>query len=383
MLERCPSIRVHGGPRHRGRQYGEAARERVRISRECYEEAFGRTAGWTWAQARDAAAAYLGPVGAAYPQYVDEMRGIAEGAGLAFEDVLTLNTRTEVMYAAKARQAAALGRGECTAFALSGARTASGRPLAGQNWDWLTHCFETVVVLEVDQPDAPNFVTVVEAGLLAKASLNAAGLAVVTNALVTSADRGRPGLPYHVLLRALADCETPRDGVAAVLGHVRSSSANYLLVSGDGLVIDLEAGPGDYRDVSLLEPDEGVLVHTNHFLRPPPGQDDVSVWAMPDTHLRRQRALPALADPGRRHEPESLRGVLADHAGFPFGVCSHPDPRVADGPAWATITAVVVDPAERRLWRTAGPPCEEPLAEVDLGGLLHEPTPLAKYRPTG
>ncbi|HET9072232.1 MAG TPA: C45 family peptidase [Acidimicrobiales bacterium] len=383
MEQRYPSIRVGGGPRQRGRAYGEAARDRVRISREAYEEAFGRTAGWTWAQARDAAAAYLAPVEAAFPQYLEEMRGIAEGAGLPFEDVLTLNTRTEVMYAAKARQAASLGRGECTSFALLGERTASGRLLAGQNWDWLAHCTETVVVLEVEQPGAVNFVTVVEAGLLAKASLNAAGLAVATNALVTSADRGAPGLPYHVILRGLADCETPADGVDVVLGHVRSSSANYLLASADGLVLDLEAAPGDYRAVSVLEPEGGALVHTNHFLRPPAGQDDVSVWAMSDTHLRRQRALPALADPGRRHDPESIRDVLADHAGYPFGVCSHADPRVGDGPAWATITAVVMDPAERRLWLTSGRPCETPLLEVELGGLLHEPTPLAKHRPAG
>ena len=34
------------------------------------------------------------------------MRGIAEGAGVGFEDVLAINTRTEVMFAAKAREVA-------------------------------------------------------------------------------------------------------------------------------------------------------------------------------------------------------------------------------------------------------------------------------------
>jgi hypothetical protein len=38
------------------------------------------------------------------------------------------------------------------------------------------HAARTLVVLEVRQPDGPNFVTVVEAGLLAKTGMNAAGL---------------------------------------------------------------------------------------------------------------------------------------------------------------------------------------------------------------
>jgi isopenicillin-N N-acyltransferase-like protein len=60
-------------------------------------------------------------------------------------------------------------------------------------------------VLEVRQDEGPDFVTVVEAGLLAKTGMNAAGLGLVTNALVTDADVGEPGLPYHVLLRAHPD----------------------------------------------------------------------------------------------------------------------------------------------------------------------------------
>ncbi|MHB1927965.1 MAG: C45 family autoproteolytic acyltransferase/hydrolase [Acidimicrobiales bacterium] len=386
MRSTYPQIRVSGGARERGRQYGEGARDRIRISRERYEDVFGATAGWTWARAAEAAQRYVPAIEAAFPQYLEEMHGIAEGAGLAFEDVLTLNTRTEVMYAAKARAAAAIieapGRGECTSFAVLGGRTRSGRPLAGQNWDWLSHCFDTVVVLEVEQPDGPNYVTVVEAGLLAKVSLNAAGVAVVTNALVTSADRGHPGLPYHVVLRALADCETLADAVTVVVGNRRSSSANYLLCSADGLAIDLEAAPGDHRAVSVLDPVDGAIVHTNHFRCLPAGAEEVSVHAMPDTHLRLQVAAAEVAGAGVALDVDSLGRLLADHRGWPFGICSHPDPRDSGGPELSTVLAAVMDPAERRMWLASGRPCEDPLLEVDLGDLLAERSALAKLRPT-
>ena len=219
--------------------------------------------------------------------------------------MLTLNTRTEVIWAATAREAAEEGRRrarECTSFALAGRRTRAGRPLTGQNWDWLTHCRDTLVILEVEQPDAPNYVTVVEAGLLAKCSLNSAGLAVMTNALVTSADRGEPGIPYHVMLRALADCEQLSSAIDTIQKNFRASAANYLLSTGDDVAVDLEAGPGDFLAVQAILPEDGALVHTNHFLRSPRRQDDVSLYAMPDSLIRLQRAEQAIARSAEPHD---------------------------------------------------------------------------------
>ena len=83
-----------------------------------------------------------------------------------------------------------------------------------------------MVVLEVRQDEDPDFVTVVKAGLLAKTGMNAAGLGLVTNTLVTDADVGEPGLPYHVLLRAVLDCATVTDALQVLQAGPRSSSAN-------------------------------------------------------------------------------------------------------------------------------------------------------------
>jgi len=59
------------------------------------------------------------PIGKIMPAYLEELRGIADGAGLDLADVLAINVRTEVMYAAKARQAPTTARlpAECSAFA--------------------------------------------------------------------------------------------------------------------------------------------------------------------------------------------------------------------------------------------------------------------------
>ncbi|GGO79045.1 C45 family autoproteolytic acyltransferase/hydolase [Nonomuraea cavernae] len=376
---RYPRIRVSGGPYERGRLYGDAARDRVHRGRAGYEAAFARAAGWSWEQAVEAAAPLEAAIAAVFPAYVEEMRGIADGAQLAFADVLTMNARTEVMWAATARQAASMRAAharECSSFALLPGRTADRHTMVGQNWDWLVHSFETVVVLEVEQDDAPNYVTVVEAGLLAKTSMNSSGLAIATNALVTSADRGAPGLPYHVVLRALADCHTLTDAVNVVQRHWRSSSANYLLAHQDGTAINLETAPGDHSQVYPLLPVGGGLVHTNHFLAPLREVTDVSLYAMADSLVRLQRVQAAIAETGRPATVDSLREALSDHADHPYSVCCHPDVRAAPDERSATVMSVIMDLDERTIWLSDGNPCRHPHRPLTFDGLLDKPSPL-------
>ena len=363
-LDGIPRVRVEGTSYERGRQYGAQARDRVRRSVQAYRQVFAHYAGWDWPAVRRAATAFQAPVAGFRPAYLEEMRGIADGAGLDLADVLAINVRTEVMYAAKARQAplasrAARAPAECSAFAVVQDRPAP--TLIGQNWDWLLHSAETLVLLEVRQDDGPDFATVVEAGLLAKAGLNAAGLGLVTNALVTDADVGTPGLPYHVLLRAILDCTTVTEALMVLQAGERSSSANYLIAHSSGAALDLEAAPGDFTRLYPLYPEHGMLVHTNHFLSPRLHPVDLSLWAMPSSAVRLQR-LRAFRDavrPGDRDWTlEEFRVLLADHADYPYSVCAHPEPGVHPCEQGATIASVLMDLTAGRMWVAAGHPCQ-------------------------
>jgi isopenicillin-N N-acyltransferase-like protein len=369
-----PRIRVAGTPYDRGRQYGAQARAQVHLSVRAYQRVFAHYAGWDWPEVRRAAAAFEAPIAAFRPAYLDEMRGLADGAGVDLADVLAINVRTEVMYAAKARQAPLAARvrrspAECSAFAVVPAPWADGHQAAtllGQNWDWLLHSAQTLVVLEVSQDDGPDFVTVVEAGLLAKVGLNAAGLGLATNALVTDADTGAPGLPYHVLLRAILDCATVTEALGVLQAGIRSSSANYLIAHASGATLDVEAAPGDFTRLYPHFPHRGVLLHTNHFLSPRLHPVDVSLWAMPSSAVRLQRLRTALSDPATL---DDFRAVLADHADYPHSICSHPDPNDHPLEQGATIASVLMDLSARRLWLAPGNPCRLPYSELDLSCL--------------
>ena len=317
------------------------------------------------------AARYTEPITVFRAAYDQEIRGIAEGANLAYEDVLAINVRTEVMYAAKARNAAmTLPRTlECTAFAA--VPPSEAMPvLIGQNWDWKTHAAETTVVLETDAEDGPRFVTVVEAGLLAKAGFNAAGIGVVTNALVTDQDLGVPGVPYHVLLRAILDATTPAAALATLQRATRSSSAHYLVAHRDHLALGVEATPGGFADLHLTQPDHrGVVLHTNHLTHPRVRHVDVGVWLMPDSVFRLQRADRWLD----QHDPfdsATYESLLSDHAGHPTGVCCHPDLSAIAPEQDSTVFSLVMDLGAMTMRLADGRPCENDYRTLDYAAFL-------------
>jgi isopenicillin-N N-acyltransferase like protein len=364
-----PRVQVSGSPFERGVSYATQARKRVERSIEGYARVFSDEAGLEWSAVRELAKRFEDPIGRFGSDYLEELRGIANGAAVDVLDVLALNVRTEIMFSAKARGAAAAARtGECTAYALVPAPGDSSPTIIGQNWDWLVHCFGTVVVLESEQPDGPNFVTVVEAGLLSKMGMNAAGLGLVTNALVTDADKGEPGVPYHVLLRAILDCESVVEAFETLQRARRSSSANYLVAHEDGSALNVEAAPGDYAKLFLVDPC-GPYLHTNHFISSRFDGHDVSLWAMPDSPVRLGRMRAASVEDGGLDGPRMME-VMADHAGFPNSVCCHANSQRPLTDQFATVASVVMELTTRTMWLADGQPCKRPFKRLDYSEFL-------------
>lgn len=366
-------IRVTGSAYERGESYGTQTRDEIRRSVEGYELAFAKQRGWSWAEAVAQAAPYEAVIEDSFPELITEMRGIAAGAGLTFADILTLNCRTELLWPGLTATAPLGGARECTSFGLTPERTASGEVWVGQNWDWLVHGVESVVMLEVERDERPNFVTIVEAGLLAKAGMNASGVAVVANALVSSADLGDLGLPFHIMLRAVLDCETLTDVVHTLHERRRASSANYLVGEASGAVMNLEVAPGGVDRASVLLPQNGAVVHANHFQSPPAGITDLAPLGMSDSYVRQQRMSAAVAEHRRTLTLDDVHETLCDHAGFPNSVCCHPDPRDAEGEQWQTVLSVVFEPATQTMYLAPGTPCTNPKERFDLSAFLGTP----------
>jgi isopenicillin-N N-acyltransferase-like protein len=285
-----------------------------------------------------------------WPELLEEIEGIAAGAGQDALELLAVNARTELLAPGPAAECSVIGR------------VGDGRVELAQTWDWHPDLASARVIVTTAPPGRPWFTTVTEAGMLAKLGLNQAGLACGLNFLTCSADGGVDGIPIHILLRLLLDrCGSATEALELLLGaDVSASSCVTVAVQEPGgpTLFAVELSPGG--PTVVWPDDDGWLVHTNHFLSPPARGEDTQPRTHPGTLLRHRHLERVLRDgigPAR---------ALAEH--FPAGesICRHGD----TSPVWAdrreTLLAIAMDPGAPALGVAAGPPCRFPFEPVAL-----------------
>jgi isopenicillin-N N-acyltransferase like protein len=287
-------------------------------------------------------------VAARWPDLVEELEGIASGAGQPVESLLAVNARTELL---------AQAGGECSLVAA----VSDGACTVAQNWDWHPDLRDSLVLWTVRQPSGRWFATLTEAGMLAKVGLSSAALCCGLNFLRCSADGGLEGVPIHVLLRVLLDrTGTLPDALELLARTPVAASSCITLGWADGAeaaVVAAELSPGGCE---LVWPDAADrIVHTNHFLVPPPRGRDLEVAESPSTLLRRW----AVARDARRGADGA---GLCSHAGAPESPCRHDDGTLPWAQRRATLASIAMEPGARRMRIAAGPPCETPFREVVL-----------------
>jgi isopenicillin-N N-acyltransferase-like protein len=361
-----PLIEISGTPVDRGRQYGEAVRPQLHAALAYYEEAFGQSSGLTWAQVTTRAARWLDPVRDYAPHLLDEMRGIADGAGVDLLDVLALNARGEVIYdrsfadmetgTAKPEEEAADG---CTSFAAYGEASGDGHVWAGQNWDWRAGVADTVVMLRVVQPPHPTLIMQVEAGQIGRQGANSAGIALNANGL-----GGRfsdaIGLPQTVVRRSVLDQHAVTDALDVLCRTRAHIASNALLTCREGFAVDLETTPAGH---GWMYPTDGLLVHGNHYQAGVPVAIAANYRPMSSDSLvrvpRAEQGLKALrSSTGADESRKVIKQAMSDHLGHPESLCTHPDPRRPAVKHWATLVSSCVDLTSGDYHVTAGTPCD-------------------------
>jgi isopenicillin-N N-acyltransferase-like protein len=351
-IQTVPHIRISGSAEARGYELGREASDRIAKSLANYAETFDHYTGLPWDEICGRADAFLPAIEEYDYEIADEMRGIARGAGVDLREILALNVRTEVMYGVSANIKA-----ECTAFATEKGLSAVGHVMIGQNWDWRPVCREACILLEVEQPDKPSFITFLEAGLVGKMGLNSAGIGLVTNLLITDRDRGEVGVPFHVVLRGILNSTSLQDARRAVTRARRAASANYLIADRDGEMINLETEPGWEETVYSSLPGDGVLTHANCFLTGLESIRDVGMEKLPDSRARTDRLRQLLAAGGVLDIGE-IEAALVDHSGHPDSICRHTNEQEHPIEQIATNASLIMDLTTSEMRIAVGPPCE-------------------------
>jgi isopenicillin-N N-acyltransferase-like protein len=342
----CRVIELTGGASERGEVYGRDAKDEIALGVDNYLAQM-RDAGFPLAELDGLANLFLPTIEAFDSEQLEEMRGIARGAGLPLSHILLLNARTELLKLAgnaalRAGLEAERGADGCTTVIVQPERSADGRLVHAHNWDWKATCAETCVILRITGTDAPDMLVFTEAGALARFGFNAAGIAITGNYLECERDYRQSGVPLALLRRKVLRQWNYSDAFGAVYTMPKSASNNIALSHApSGVVHDLECAPDE---TFVIEPSDGLLVHSNHWLSPVALAKlrDTGPANSPCSHWREQRARRLLMNE-RRIDDTVLERVLRDSEGSPFSICVPPRRSAFTGIS-ATVVSLIMRP---------------------------------------
>ena len=198
---------------------------------------------------------------AAWPRYVRELEGIADGAGVPFDTVFLWNCRGDLPAAGDQSRDAETEAAGCTTLMIPPRGANPG--IIAHNEDDAPELRGHCHVVDVRPDDAPGFVSFYTPGLLPghTFAVNRAGL-------VQAIDNVRPddrriGVPRHLVCRAVLDCEGLDDALARIRGTGRASGFHHALgCAGDRRLLSVEAPASGCAVVEANAP----RVHANHLL---------------------------------------------------------------------------------------------------------------------
>lgn len=360
-----PLIVVEGDPRERGIAYGEQAQEQIRRSLTFYSESVTPALGISFGDVCDQVIDRLPAWRALDDEVITEVEGIAAGSGQEVAEILALNSRGAFVRppADQQRDAAAPPDG-CTSWVVLPGASADGHMWTGQNWDYLAGIQDTIVLVHIRPDRGPRQLMIVEAGQIGRHGANDAGIALHANGL-SSRLRNPDALPSPLWRRRILRQSNMTSALDAVIRPPRAASTNILLSHRDGFAIDVETQPQTSR---WLYPDDGWLLHTNHYLAEVPHELASTYTPSADSLVRygRGRQILSTAAHAGGIGFEDLASVARDHFADGRGCCSHPELAAPAHERWQTVATVITDLTDGVMAVAAGPPCNSEFSRVRI-----------------
>jgi predicted choloylglycine hydrolase len=290
-------------------------------------------------------------VGQHTPELLDEIRGVADGAEIDYDAIMTLTTT------------APFDPDEmpgCSIVAVMPERTLDGRMIIGRNFDM----FE-----DVSKEGATTYLTYPEERYPSVGNcdtwvgrwdgLNEAGVFTATTALFLPGPKpAQPGLVGWIIGRHILDCCATLDAAVEFVESIPSTGSDGRLIadsSGNAVVIESSA-----EGRAIRYPEDGLLLLTNHALCPAFAGKDRDSDGYADSQARYNR-LRELLDGATVIDVARVKEAMSDHEG---GVCSHKVD--SSGRKDSTIWSVVARPGERKADIAEGHPCRAPYRTVQF-----------------
>jgi hypothetical protein len=336
-------VECRGDGRERGRAHGEALRERIHELLERWDADAARRLGRpapVLVEELVGTTGFMAAIERHTPDLLDEVRGIAEAAGVAFGRVLALNLMDEEWWFT----APATARSACTLVAVGGD---GDRPtLLAQNMDLPEVMDGAQAVLRIGAGGGSAAV-LTAAGMIGLTGVRPEGVGVCVNTL-SMLRHSRDGLPVAFVMRGALERGSVAAAAAFLASVPHASGQHYALADRDGVAGYECSAAGAVRS----DGGAGRLCHTNHPLRSRDLDPDRDPAGAPDSHVR-LAAIEAAA-PAVTSGADAER-VLGDRDA-PLCVIAEPGrPWLTFGSIWAELgrtarVRIAPGPPDRTAW---------------------------------
>jgi len=339
-----PMIEARGTHREVGQQIGQQCQAQIRgILANLRKEL---PMGATWDAMLHKSRLYLEFSAEVYPQYIEELEGIAEGADVSFDEVFL--SMCEELWESTSWQ-----RG-CTDMAARGRATVDGSTLIAHTNDLLPQVEEHLVLLKIQVEGEPEFLGISSGGIAISAGYNAAGISLTGNQVDNNDIR--PGVPRLLVVRALLASSHLSEALDHCLLSQRASSYNNVVADASGEIYSMEGSATDCEPIYI---ENDILAHANHYISPSMRHFEADRSSIGNSILRYNRAMRLLRENYGQLSPDLFKELLADHAGYPTSICKH-------GTETVTVFSIIIQLESLRAWIGRGRACETEYHEYQL-----------------
>jgi predicted choloylglycine hydrolase len=369
---------LSGDFREIGRQYGSACRGSIKVFTKAIQvmRALSERPGATFfdpryrnlplvlprflanrkryrAEARE----YRGILETHYPESIDMLEGMAEGARVALDDLLFLNAASEASL-------------HCTVIATTGSESAAGTPLLAMNADEAKGTERLEAVFDFRPDSGYRYVVTAMKGVLYfNFGMNERGLSMAGTFLFLDVDEdARSQVPMLVYFSILNRCATVDEAIEAVRSLPRADVGLVLYLADAAKFVRVEQSAMD-RTIDVVG--DGLRWNAN-FPNSPVMARFSTLDEMDDaTSLFARNRIKRLTHFGDRFhgafDAEAMHAVLSDHGDTADetnrrSMCMHPEHAAGK----QTCASMIADPARRVVRFYTANPCNGDFVEYRL-----------------
>jgi isopenicillin-N N-acyltransferase-like protein len=354
-----PVLEFQGSFREVGLQIGQAMKPTLERKIARLRESL--LPGVTWREMLHQTKLFVAHSRETFPDYLDEIEGIAHGSGLPLEhlfmslcEVLWEPLYWQSIERPVARKERKKPSACCTDFAARGRATQDGSTLLAHTNDLSPEAEDDLAILRIQAGDEPEFLGVSVGGLGFSAGVNAAGIGLTGNEL--HCNDVRPGIPRMLTVRAILGATRLGEAVNACLLPGRESSYNNIIADANGEVFSMEGSATDCEPIYI---EEDILAHANHYISAAMRVYEAHRNLIGGSILRHHRAFRLLRENYGKISPQLMMSFLADHANYPESICKHEGKTI-------TVFSIILQLETLQAWIGRGRPCETLYVEYQL-----------------